>query len=470
MGRYLRLRRPIRRGEALLVEEPLFLSPGSRAELEELLGQLCETNALILAAAAPTQGSQEGFPGGFGWLPVSEQICLVILQAQLAAPQSAKYEALRTLQGDPERWASPATRLWRLLREDIRAQVSLEELKEVYAIVANNAHGAERGQAGLFLIGSMAEHSCAPTAFKEVIAPVVASSRPGSPRVEDPQGAASFATTCAGRVREKPQRSPQLILRALHDMDADEVVSISYIPEYLPTYKRRSLLQANYGFICECDRCLRSPEVVCAYICPGCEDGPCSPTVPVASTTGDLTGLTLSCESCHAITSEEVVLSQFAAAECSEVVSAEFTQYFHPFHHKIFGMYLNNLKALPAAQRVEALEQLLDSQRRLTPGEVHPLLGKFSELMAIAYLEMGKHHEALAGFRHAEEHYGASHKGFPDVGHVKRCFDQEMQVLAGPLGPPPLHLTRGAVPGTCRPPSLPALPELGEDVEGDGEG
>jgi len=202
-GRFLRTARPVRRGEAVLVEEPLFLSPADDSELQVLLTTMCDPAAVDAAAASmPTPSASSSTstsvglatgsgPTTFHWLPVPLQLSLVAVQALVYDQNSKECEGLRMLWGDPERWAVPASRLYALLREEYKARITEELVGEVYAIVAANAHAAPNGRAGLFLNGSLAEHSCAPTAFKEVLLVNEMVSRPGSPMGSPISGSSS---------------------------------------------------------------------------------------------------------------------------------------------------------------------------------------------------------------------------------------------------------------------------------------
>lgn len=478
VGRFLRVTRPVRRGEALLVEDPLFLSPANDEELQTLLSEMCDLNAVAAASAmgglssassaCPTFSSGSG-PTSATWLPVPSQLCLVAAKALVFTPASPECEELRMLQGDPERWVGPARHLWSLLREDLRPSIAIELLCEVYAIISANSHAAEDGRAGLFSAGSLAEHSCAPSAFKEVFAPVENISRPGTPTSPHCPPEAGFSTPPGSPAHQMLSsasilcRRPQLVIRALHDLDEDEIVSIGYVPEYLPTFTRRELLQSGYGFFCMCDRCARESEVCCAFICPSCGDGPCSPTAPVMST--DIMAfrsLTFRCEACGGMLSEDPRIDDFFEAEVAEVVSAESTRVLHPFHHKIFRMYLHNLKAMPPADRLQAIDQISEAHRRLSGSDGHPLLGRLFELTASAHCELGDVQRAASSYQRAADLYELSHRGPPESGHDRRCYDNKMSLTAGRLGSVPRRLSRHI--SMTRSPSLPSL---AEGFEGD---
>ncbi|CAE8612972.1 unnamed protein product, partial [Polarella glacialis] len=341
VGRFLRVSRAIHRGEAILVEDPLFLSPSTNEEVQELVAATCDAAATAAAAeAAAASGSvvassstsppatnlaAEACGSPASWLPVPEQLVLAIVQAFLIDQNSDKCESFRLLRGDTERWRESAARLWSLLREDVKSNLSFEALCEIYSIVASNAHQSDGGRAGVFNLGSYMEHSCSPTAFKEVVVPLDFASRPGSPSCSPSRG--SDSPPSSPMLRKSPSwvggavpsmtPTPQLVVRAHRDLAEGDIVSIAYIPLYEPTWMRRAALQTGYGFHCRCDRCERDSEVVCAFNCPECGGGPCSPTGPVAAANGDLTGQGLRCESCgELLRTEDAEL--FSAVEASE--------------------------------------------------------------------------------------------------------------------------------------------------------
>mmetsp|Transcript_62758 Transcript_62758/g.176996 ORF Transcript_62758/g.176996 Transcript_62758/m.176996 type:complete len:487 (+) Transcript_62758:41-1501(+) len=462
VGRFLRLTRPVRRGEALLVESPLFITPTAGDDLDALLEETCDP---ATRAALPERPDL---------LSPTAVLSLVIAKALLENADSQVCEEFRELRGDTDMWASQAQSLYASLREDFRAHFTLEAVGEIFAIVAQNAHQANDGRAGVFRLGSYAEHSCEPSAFKEIIASADGLSRPASPACcasplnghGGSTGDASPGSPTNRSSISSTAPTPQLVIRAQHDLADGDVVSISYIPEYLPTWSRKQLLLQGYGFTCSCDRCERKPEVVCAFKCPKCEEGVCSPATPVSVAKGDFLGHPFSCDSCGDLVEDPAVLAAFSANECCEVISEESTQLLHPFHYKIFGMYLHNIHSIPAIQRVEALESLGEAQRRLTGSDVHPLHGRLCELAGAAYVELGDHHQAVASLRRAEEHYALSHRGPPDPGHALRCHAEQMKVTPGPLGTVPSRLSISSMS-----PLLPPLREGdGDEAEDEEEG
>lgn len=406
-----------------------------------------------------------------GHLSSSDQLSLVVVKAMLKDPSDPKCEAVGELPGAGAawRWTAAAENLWALLREEVQGRLeSFAAWLEVYTVICANAEtlGEEGVHRAIFKLGCLAEHSCVPSTFKEILC-------------WPPGGSSSDTTTTSpssscwqqqqGRPKavmeaEHQQHPCQLVIRAHEDLDEGDVISISYVPEYLPTWRRQDLLTAGYSLACACDRCTRETELVCAYVCPVCGGGPCSPTAPVVSRAEPLRGLTLRCEECNAETVEEGgTMGHLIAAESAEVLSAEVLCVLHPFHHRVFQEQLERCQTAPSpADRVRIGEQLVSAQRRLTHSKGYTLLGRLCEMIAAAHLEMNEHHQAAASLQRAREFYASSHRGTPDGGHDERCSAQQTRAMAGPLGSPPRRSLRS--PSTItRSPSLPSL------AEGDGD-
>jgi hypothetical protein len=261
-------------------------------------------------------------------------------------------------------------------------------------------------------------------------------------------------------------RLPLITFRARRDLDQGEIVSISYIPEYLPTWRRRQLLQEGYGFKCMCDRCEREAETVCAFLCPACGDGPCSPTTPVLAPGGDIQDLVMGCEACGVGISESHVAGPCNEAELADTFTLEATAVLHPFHHKIFNSYYSQLLQMASADRIEAIDQLINAFKRLLPGgSADPLLGKLCEYQAAASLELGEHQQAVTTYRRAQEYYAQSHRGPPDPGHVQRCRLYQVSAARGPLGAMPRRLSQRKSVQMGKSPSLPSLAEGPREAE-----
>eukprot|EP00931_Biecheleriopsis_adriatica_P069457 TRINITY_DN4329_c1_g1_i1.p1 TRINITY_DN4329_c1_g1~~TRINITY_DN4329_c1_g1_i1.p1 ORF type:complete len:518 (-),score=90.93 TRINITY_DN4329_c1_g1_i1:133-1686(-) len=465
--------RPVRRGEALLVEDALFLSPCEDDEFHALISNTCDQDAAGSAALAAgadyplTTSSMlsspativTSTPASASWMGVWEQLTLVIVQAFLVDEDAQNCEEFRNLRGDAERWQELAGRLWVMLREDVREQLSFEALCEIYSTVMENGFQADGGRLGIFNLGSYAEHNCAPNAFKEIFVPVESSSRPGSPCSPNSGSLSPPPSPSRGVLMPPAVQRPKLVLRAAHDLAEGDLVTLSFVQRYLPTWRRQELLQASYGFLCSCDRCERAPEVCCAFICPRCGAGPCNPTAPVAAAGGDLRSHSLRCETCGDLEIDEAYLEVLIGAENSEDFSDEVTRLIHPYHHKYFLTYMSTLQAMPAHQRIQAAESMMEAQRRLAGSDATPLLGQLCEHIASAQMELGDHHQAIASFRRAREMFAISHRGLPDAGHDDRCYQQEASITAGPLGAAPRRLSRVPTGLLARSPSLPSLAE-----------
>jgi len=376
----------VRCGEAILVEEPLFMSPGGMLDWKAV-ADLCDSEKLAVAIKKN---------GKDGRLSISEQLVLTISQAFIEKPQPPQCKALMNLDGDKARWKESASALYALLREELQSELSEDLVSEVYAIVASNSHGTYERRASIFAMGSMCEHSCAPSAFKEVV-----------------------------------QRDrPTLVVRALRDLIEGEVVSLSYIPEYQATWKRKELLQSMYGFDCVCERCTNAPERVCTFVCPECE-GPCSPATPVKVGVIEFPKLTFLCDHCKSsFAGDSQSAIPFVAAQESDTIGDDSAHSLYPYHYKIVNMYLESLGDIPAEHRVPILEQLCDAYRRLFQVETHPILSRLTEKLANAQMELGDMEDAAASFETAAEIYAAIYRGAPSSDHQRRCEERHQACIS----------------------------------------
>mmetsp|Transcript_51452 Transcript_51452/g.137308 ORF Transcript_51452/g.137308 Transcript_51452/m.137308 type:complete len:491 (-) Transcript_51452:72-1544(-) len=436
----LRLNTSVRRGEAILVENAIVLSPADEGELDALVARMCDPTEVAARRTASVQETASS------WLSLREQLVLVAVETFVRSPESSVCEAFRELAGDLccARWAVEAQRFWSLLRQDLREKLDRNNVDEFYSLVAGNAREDE-SRAGLFHFGGYIEHSCCPNAFMEIVAPEVSRmTSPGSPRTGPP-------TPKSVQVISEPHL-PQLVVRAQRDLADGELVTISYVPVYLPTWKRRELLD-DRSVSCSCDRCEHAPELVCAYICPHCNDGPCCPMLP-CSTPGSLsTGTVLRCEACDAVSSD---LSVFSDAESSEDESGRL----HPHHHRLINRHLASLPTLEPLDLVRIADLVLDAHVRIF-GSCSPLYGKLCELEANAHLEVSNVTECAAAFQRAAEFYASSHRGAPEAPHYRRCYDQKSTVMAGRLGAMPRRLSKLGTESL----KVISMPSLKEDIE-----
>ncbi|CAK9068421.1 unnamed protein product [Durusdinium trenchii] len=377
VGRYLEVSRAVRAGELLFQEEPLFLS--SRVEsvalVEELFDDLQE-EAWSLPLATQVflcvlkelldsggQGSEAGSVAAG---------CACEASACEACP---KLEKLAYLKGHVGKWHSSAMMLYQGLKAQVAERVSSERFEELYATCATNAHEADGGDgAALFLKGSMAEHSCRPTAFKQI--------RAGSGSV--------------------PQGETRLVVHALRDLDVGEAISISYIPEYYPTWLRQSMLQHGFNFQCGCERCLSGgAELCCCFVCPECE-GPCCPPGAVYE---EGAYELLRCEDCGLELHDTELLGALKRAERCEEFATTMSGKLHPYHFKIFHMYLKHLDQVPAGTALQILPQLQEAFHRLRPVEKgHPLHAQLAQCAAECWekVEDEEQEAGLAWLRAAE--------------------------------------------------------------------
>lgn len=226
-------------------------------------------------------------------------------------------------------------------------------------VAAVNTHGAH-DRAVLGLLSSMPHHDCDPNCTIHV---------------------------------GPPASGSQLTLRTLRPVAAGEALCISYCPIYLPCAARRAQLYQQHGFVCGCRRCEGGhAELVRAFRCPRCGDGPASPTSPRASCRQ------LQCDKCGALTQlSDARWNQLEAAEAAEgVLSTKRLRQLHPFHHTSAAIIRHNMSGLTdAADRARAFAELAGGMARLTGslggaaslaavGPSHPLLAHDLERWATA--------------------------------------------------------------------------------------
>ena len=134
-------------------------------------------------------------------LPLVTQLFITILGEIVRGSRAAVLAQLSQLRGHPEQWCQTVGNLHEALREEFGSKLDHSELLDLYSKLAANAHETDDKRAAVFCIGSLAEHSCRPFAFKCVLA-----------------------------------KRHTLVIRALSDLAKGDVVSLAYIPEYFPTW------------------------------------------------------------------------------------------------------------------------------------------------------------------------------------------------------------------------------------------
>ena len=270
-----------------------------------------------------------------------------------------------------------------VLQLQARADVESERESEKWfaSLAAINVHGAggtfldrnfER-RAVLGLLASMMQHECAPSAVTHI-----SSAADGS----------------------------RVSVRTIRPLEVGEPISISYLATYQPASVRQELLQMQHGFTCVCPRCTTLPELVRAFRCPNCAEGPCSPTSPLPSCRE------LACDHCEArMLLDDETLSCYERAEHAEDVGA-CMEYLHPYHHRMVKMYQNNLLKLSGAQRAQVLMQHAEARARMYAGfahahHIHPLVANDIEAAAVALLDAGELTAAAEAFADATQRFGA---------------------------------------------------------------
>eukprot|EP00927_Polykrikos_kofoidii_P057247 TRINITY_DN51367_c0_g1_i1.p1 TRINITY_DN51367_c0_g1~~TRINITY_DN51367_c0_g1_i1.p1 ORF type:complete len:422 (-),score=87.92 TRINITY_DN51367_c0_g1_i1:106-1371(-) len=245
-----------------------------------------------------------------------------------------------------------------------------EDVEWALGVASVNAHSTNVGSEGgaaVGLLASMMPHSCCPSAYLQIL--------------DDLEGS--------------PMR-----LRCVHDVLAGEVLSVSYVVVYEPTHVRQSQLLAQHGFECTCCRCSVDPELVRAFVCPACGDGPCSPAHPLGSCRQ------LKCEECEELMElDELGWAELEKAEACPVVCQECVSVLHPFHHKLHNMYRRNISMLPVEALAQWLLQAADAFIRLSGQPNHPTVARDLEAAARAFAGSGDLQEARKQQAAAQECY-----------------------------------------------------------------
>ncbi|CAE8589986.1 unnamed protein product [Polarella glacialis] len=145
-----------------------------------------------------------------------------------------------------------------VLKPELAALTSEEELRSIVHILGSNRFGNTDGQLDLMFTGSMFEHSCLPNCFV------------GTWRASDPYS--SFSASGDG---------PRTY-RVLRDVAEGEALSIDYLllpGGYQPTALRAEIL-SRWGFSCTCPRCTCLPELERAFVCAACGAAELCPEQP----------------------------------------------------------------------------------------------------------------------------------------------------------------------------------------------
>ena len=266
-----------------------------------------------------------------------------------------------------------------------------------------NVHGAggtlidpahqRRGVLGL--LSSMMQHECAPSCVIHI---------------------------SEAEQAEDDEEGSLMSLYTIRKVAIGEALSISYIGAYQPSKQRGERLLAQHGFVCACPRCSKMPELVRAFVCPACGEGPSSPISPLS------TCRTLHCGACDrtSVLGEvdwERVEEAERCDECSQQHESSDKScercmaVLHPQHHRPALTAQRNLGELSPAARVEALRCHLYARERLyssfvDAGDTHPLVAVDIENVAVAQLAAGDVAAAAESFANSaarfEAFYGAS--------------------------------------------------------------
>ena len=291
-----------------------------------------------------------------------------------------------------------------------------------------NAHGAggtlidparqRRGVLGV--MSSMMQHACNPSCVIHIGSPMKGGSDSGRDSGRDSgSGSGSGSDGASDSGSDDGDEGSLMSLHTIRDVAEGELLSISYVGAYQPAGRRREQLLAQHGFVCECARCTVLPELVRAFRCPSCQDGPCSPSLPTQ------TCRELRCDACDAITTLDAESwSRLEAAErcgCHEegdggdeaAGACECCQsVLHHYHYKPALFAQRTLRWLNPDGRAAQLAQHAKARQRLyasfvTGDRPHPLVAVDLENVAIAYLAAGDVAAAQSTFTSAAACFGA---------------------------------------------------------------
>ena len=222
VGRCLVAARALPAGSIVFREQPLIVAPAASAGEDLMAASAIKLLAASQAADAADDEEEEQ-------------------QEEHASDLCRQGRATRLLQGveledeaaeNLEQWTQRMfTQLF--MRDDddsgpLEATPTLEACKWALNVAATNVHAARDPTRGVLgILASMMEHSCEPTAMLEI------------------------GPTKEGSV---------FTLKTSVDVKEGDPLTICYVGYHLPRDERRRQLAFQYGFHCECKRCLAGDE------------------------------------------------------------------------------------------------------------------------------------------------------------------------------------------------------------------
>lgn len=256
-GRYLVARRPIRAGEVVLAEWPLFYGNtagmmGRQAFREPFASQVSDPDWEAKLqydedCLHPRSPLVDCIGGIFlakhrAFSDVAEGDAEAREQREDATHRLRKFASLCRAaipEAVPE---DVVADILSVLRPDLQTLTSLEEIRDFVHILTSNRFGSADAQLDVMFAGSMFEHSCEANCF--------------------------VAGVWRAPMTDRPRE-----YRALRDIEAGEALSIDYVlvpGTYLGAAGRAELL-SGWGFVCSCARCTERPELTRSFLCPSCE-------------------------------------------------------------------------------------------------------------------------------------------------------------------------------------------------------
>eukprot|EP00933_Yihiella_yeosuensis_P015669 TRINITY_DN13598_c0_g1_i1.p1 TRINITY_DN13598_c0_g1~~TRINITY_DN13598_c0_g1_i1.p1 ORF type:complete len:507 (-),score=90.39 TRINITY_DN13598_c0_g1_i1:135-1655(-) len=380
-GRFLVARKPLKAGDVLLSERPIFhggidalkstkvylqsflekLEEGSEVDEEDFKDDCLHPRSPLVDAIADVIQTRE-------WSCDAKLEEVQRNKATLRLRQLGSLWRAAVSEPVPE---GVAQDILKILRLDLKELVTEEELQKILHIFGSNRFGSAGEQLDLMFAGSMFEHSCAPNCF-----------------------VGTWHTSSASSA-DQPRT-----YRALRDIAEGEALSIDYLllPDgYLPASGRAEIL-SRWGFACTCPRCTSLPELERSFFCESCRSPELCPRGP-----GGAENKMLTCRSCGKDAeasyagrcfAREAFLKSCASGGSNEATAAESNEdeegnnLLSQFHYIVFHALWTDviqddtlqLEDLEAA--TVSLEALIQGVARLYGSEKHPLLLELNHLGA----------------------------------------------------------------------------------------
>eukprot|EP00747_Dinoflagellata_sp_TGD_P101745 gnl/TRDRNA2_/TRDRNA2_168444_c4_seq1.p1 gnl/TRDRNA2_/TRDRNA2_168444_c4~~gnl/TRDRNA2_/TRDRNA2_168444_c4_seq1.p1 ORF type:complete len:477 (+),score=89.68 gnl/TRDRNA2_/TRDRNA2_168444_c4_seq1:110-1540(+) len=276
-GRYLVARRPLKPGDVVLSEFPIFRGCSKGHQSKKAYVE----DFVALAATSAEDGDEEFGDCLHPLSPLVDCVADILLEKQRAQSAESKADMARAklrlrqlcslsrasiAESVPEGCAED---IFGRLRPELRALTSEAEVGCFLHALSSNRFATADSRLDVMFAGSMFEHSCSPNCFLGCWQAVDANSSGYSARK----------------------------YRACRDIAEGEALSIDYLwlpGSYLSAAQRAEAL-SRWGFSCTCPRCVSLPEVTRAFACPACNAPELCPIRPCRNEDEDVELRCLSC-------------------------------------------------------------------------------------------------------------------------------------------------------------------------------